>query len=193
MAARRPDGIDGGVGALRRLGRAAASVPRALAWIPPVTLAVFIFSLSSREGGSGPRSWWHLGGLTWNLAHPVLYGVLALSAIPLAPRATAAGERRAIALTPTAALWLFVLVVLYGFTDELHQSTVDGRDASLLDVVSDGVGAAAVLSIAVYLGGNSASDGGLVRRIVAWAIAALAAAGAATLWGRFVGPGPWPF
>ncbi len=42
--------------------------------------------------------------------------------------------------------WLsFVLVVLFGVTDEFHQSFVPGRDASLFDLLSDAGGAALAL------------------------------------------------
>ncbi|MCH7740297.1 MAG: VanZ family protein [Chloroflexi bacterium] len=40
------------------------------------------------------------------------------------------------------------LSVLYGVSDELHQSTVAGRDASVVDVISDAVGAAIAVAAA---------------------------------------------
>ena len=35
---------------------------------------------------------------------------------------------------------LTILVIVYGITDEYHQSFVPGRDASIWDVLADGVG-----------------------------------------------------
>jgi len=43
---------------------------------------------------------------------------------------------------PREALIAWVFVVLFGFSDEYHQSFVPGRDASLGDVAADAVGGA---------------------------------------------------
>lgn len=48
------------------------------------------------------------------------------------------------------AFWAFVLSVLYGVSDEIHQSFVAGRDASVFDVMADATGAILGL-LALYL------------------------------------------
>jgi len=90
----------------------------ALAW------AALIFAASSQPGSSVglPPPW-------DKLAHLIAYAVLAglLHAAGLARR------------------WAFALAVLYGASDEWHQSFVPGRDASLGDLLADAVGALAAL------------------------------------------------
>ena len=44
-------------------------------------------------------------------------------------------------VTASAAFGAVALAVLYGFTDELHQSFVPGRVADIADLIADGVGA----------------------------------------------------
>lgn len=66
------------------------------------------------------------------LAHAVFYGVLCvLLARSLAPPRVTTWKR---------ALLLIILVTAYGFTDEYHQLFVPGRNASVLDVLADGLG-----------------------------------------------------
>ena len=50
--------------------------------------------------------------------------------------------------------WAFVsagFAILYGVSDEFHQSFVDGRSASIMDVFWDGLGAVATAVILGYL------------------------------------------
>jgi VanZ family protein len=49
------------------------------------------------------------------------------------------------------ATWALVLAVLYGATDEFHQSFVPGRDMSLSDLMVDLIGASAALLIITLL------------------------------------------
>ncbi len=42
--------------------------------------------------------------------------------------------------------WAFVLTLLYGLSDEFHQSFVPGRHPDLLDIVTDAIGAASALA-----------------------------------------------
>jgi VanZ family protein len=39
-------------------------------------------------------------------------------------------------------LWAFVLATLYGVSDEVHQSHVPGREADVMDLLADALGAA---------------------------------------------------
>jgi VanZ family protein len=97
--------------------------------LPPVIYGVFIFSLSHRSfSGIRPT-------VDANLFHPVEYATLGIllcwSCLPvLKKRGT----------------FFFVSLVLsistlYGITDEIHQSFVPGRDAAVLDLVLDMIGA----------------------------------------------------
>jgi VanZ family protein len=79
----------------------------------------------------------------FNLAHPFLYGGLALAMLlrldPGAP------------LRFTASFAVLGLAGLAGALDEWHQSGVPGRDGTLLDWVADLLGAAAALWLASRL------------------------------------------
>lgn len=178
---------------LRAIGSAFLVQPRWLSWILPAAWAGAIFLLSSLRSLDAPSEAWELGGLTGNLGHPAVFGMLALLLVPLARRSKGEGGRRWTDLSPAGALWIVVAVSLYGFTDELHQSTVEGRDASVFDLLSDAVGAVAVVAVVMYLGRSDADGPGLRRLLVAGFAASLLAAGIATLWGLFMGPSPWPF
>ena len=104
-----------------------------LAWM------AFIFrasSLSSEEVNQSLVALAWLGHLRNILGHLVMYGVLAsLLQISLwSWRPSTGGSFR-------WAMATVVLAVLYGISDEYHQSLVPGRAASTLDVLVDGVGA----------------------------------------------------
>jgi hypothetical protein len=102
----------------RRLAAAAA----ALVCMGVVT---YLSSLSQPDLPDGPWSW------SDKVTHGAVYAVIgALWALAM-PR-----PGRAAALTALA------IAVGFGITDELHQSLVPGRDASVLDLVADAVGGA---------------------------------------------------
>lgn len=97
-----------------------------LRWGPVVAWAGLIWFLSSRSAVPAlPLSIPHLD----KVLHAVIFGALAW----LLVRALGAGRRR-------AALAV-LLAVVWGATDEAHQSTVPGRLPSWGDMVADGVGA----------------------------------------------------
>lgn len=93
---------------------------------PPVALMAIIFFLSAQ-----PQLGPDLGGfdlLLRKLAHMIGYGMLFLlwrRALPDAP--------------PTAAA---AIAVSYAITDEIHQSFVEGRHGTPVDVVIDSAGVA---------------------------------------------------
>lgn len=198
QAERPQQGVAGGeaasgVRAFRTIGRALLRQPRLVAWVAPVVWASLIFQLSSLEPGTAPLAFDILGGLVTNLAHPAIFGVLALLIVPVLGRVREEDGGRWTSMSPEAALWVVALVTLYGFTDELHQSTVEGRDASLLDVLSDFTGALAVVLVVRFLGRADASDRGLRRALSVAFLASLTAAGLSTVWDNFAGEPPWPF
>ena len=113
-----------------------------------------------------------------NLAHAPLFGVLALFLAALFLRPSV--ERGWPRFDVTRAGAVVLLTVLYGALDEWHQSRTPGRDSSTLDLVTDLVGACAVLWIVFYLGSERASEQGLWGRLFLWTLACVAAAALAT-------------
>jgi VanZ family protein len=97
----------------------------------PVAWMMLIFALSSQQTFPGPS------GLSAQLlpvvAHMLLFGVLGVLSFELARSWTGS--------VLVAALCAVTLATAYGVTDELHQSFVPGRDASLIDVCIDLIGA----------------------------------------------------
>ena len=114
-----------------RLGLAGAS----LAWM---VMIFYLSSLSQADAGrplESPLLAW-LGPLGSYAAHLVLYGVLAsLVQGSLRSWQPAAGYQLWWILTAAT------FATLYGVSDEYHQSFVPSRDASIVDVLVNGVGA----------------------------------------------------
>ncbi|MEM8709325.1 MAG: VanZ family protein [Planctomycetota bacterium] len=181
----------GFVHAFRVLGTVLVSQPRSLSWLAPVSWAGLIFLLSSGQPNLGGVDLGVLGGFLMNLAHPGVFGILTLLLVPVFARSTGPHGMRWTGLTSVGGIWLVAFVGMYGFTDELHQSVVEGRDASFLDLLSDVVGAYFVVRVVLYLGRPDATREGLSRWILAGLAASMAAAGIATWWGATMGEGPW--
>jgi VanZ family protein len=99
-------------------------------WGPFIAALAVVFWLSSMSDVPGARYFWD------KALHMVGYAGLGL----LALRAFHGGFKTP-RLTPT--LLAAATVILWGISDELHQSFVPGRDASALDVVADAIGFAA--------------------------------------------------
>ena len=72
--------------------------------------------------------------------HGLAYAGLALVTV----RATARGQWAGVGGRALTAAW--IIAVLYGLSDELHQSFVPARTADLRDVAADAIGAAAGLA-----------------------------------------------
>ncbi|UCC89248.1 MAG: VanZ family protein [Anaerolineales bacterium] len=107
-------------------------------WLPPLIWMGIIFFLSAQPKLPSPPSPW-LDMLLKKGAHFGAYGILAFWWW----RALSAG-----AVAGRAALGLaFAVSVLYGLSDEFHQSFVPGRSARLLDALIDAAGAATVLGV----------------------------------------------
>ncbi len=108
-------------------------------WLPPVAWMGLIFYLSAQPDLPGPPEPW-LAELFSNIAHFGVYAALAYWWW----RALSRGKK-----LDRASLGLaFVVSVLYGISDEYHQSFVPGRDPSPLDVLVDAAGAATALWVA---------------------------------------------
>jgi VanZ family protein len=112
-------------------------VRRSLAtlWGPFVAALVVVFWLSSLSHVPASQHFWD------KLLHTVGYAVLGV----LALRAFHGGFSR-LRLEPT--LYAAAAVILWGISDEFHQSFVPGRDASPWDVVADVVGF--VIAVSLY-------------------------------------------
>ncbi len=103
------------------------------AWLPPVLWAALIFAASSGDLRAPGPSIPHID----KVAHFIEYGVLGL----LLCRALLSGRR---ARSPVAAAALATaLGLLYGASDEFHQSRVPGRTPDVADLAADLAGAAA--------------------------------------------------
>jgi len=100
-------------------------------WLPPLLYLVLIFLLSGMSSPPLPVGW------DGNLLHYPEYAVLGL----LLARALEGG-RRAAPLLPFL-VGAFLLAVVLGALDELHQSFVPGRMPDPVDWFHDAVGAAA--------------------------------------------------
>ena len=98
-------------------------------YLPPLALMGLSFFLSAQPDLSTGLGFWDL--VLRKLAHMTAFGLLAL----LWWRALPGPRRRAGAIAAAISL-------LYALSDEYHQSFVEGRHASALDVVIDGVGIA---------------------------------------------------
>jgi VanZ family protein len=90
-----------------------------------------IFAASSVPGGQLPGTLWD------KLVHLIVYAVLGVFFLLPLVRGRLSG------VTVTAAAWAVVFAVIYGISDEWHQSFTPGRSPDVMDVVADTLGAAA--------------------------------------------------
>jgi VanZ family protein len=118
-------------------------------WLPVVLYMILIFGLSSLSNPPNlPDQIGDKGG------HSLLYAGLAA----LVARALGGGLGRPLTLATSAGA--VVLATAYGVTDEVHQHFVPGRTMDVMDLVADGIGAAAG-AIAVYAWGIISNRHGL--------------------------------
>ncbi|HTV03635.1 MAG TPA: VanZ family protein [Luteitalea sp.] len=106
-----------------------------VAWLPALGWAGIIFLLSSQPVLPSPP------GVNDKLAHAIAYGILAAACLL---GATAGHWRRVAAGTVGLAL---LIAVVYGASDEFHQSFVPGRTPDVADLLADTVGAVTALSV----------------------------------------------
>ena len=107
---------------------------RYLAWLPAVVWAGFIFFVSAQ-----PKETFERFGLTGlllsTMGHLITYAVLMLL-VALALQFGSKISTRYVLATA------FVVIALYGLSDEYHQSFVSGRTATPVDWLVDLAGAA---------------------------------------------------
>lgn len=111
-------------------------------WFPVIALALVIFIQSAYPASAS------LDRLPFGdkVLHAGVFGLMAF----LFTRALNSHARWRKRPGP---LWVFAVAatVLYGLSDEWHQSFVNVRTADVLDLLADGVGA--VLGAGIYIGG----------------------------------------
>ena len=95
-------------------------------YVPPLAVMTLIFALSATPDLSSGLGAWDL--VLRKVAHIVIFGLLWLTL------ARAGRWRRPV---PAA-----VVAFLYAISDEVHQSFVDGRHGSPIDVLIDSIGIA---------------------------------------------------
>ena len=95
-------------------------------YAPPVAVMALIFALSATPDLSTGLGVWDL--VLRKIAHVTIFAVLWLTL------ARATGWRRPVAAT--------VAALLYASSDELHQTFVDGRHGTPVDVAIDAIGIA---------------------------------------------------
>jgi VanZ family protein len=102
-------------------------------WAPPLVLMAVIFALSAQPDLSSGLGTVDL--ILRKLAHMAEYGLLVfLWWRPLRELTT---ERTAVAIA-------FAIALAYAGTDEFHQSFIDGRHGTPVDVLIDSIGMGAV-------------------------------------------------
>ena len=109
-----------------------------LRFLPMITVMGIIFFLSSQSGDS-----LDLPDITNldKLLHAVAYGVLALTTLYAVPEDTYRAKPYRISLL------VVLLCLLYGSSDELHQSFVPARTPSLFDLLADILGGVAAVVV----------------------------------------------
>jgi VanZ family protein len=99
-------------------------------WVPPLALMAAIFALSAQPDLSSGLG--VVDAIGRKIVHAAEYALLCF----LWWRALARTRAR-----PWAVVLAFAVAVAYSATDEYHQSFVEGRNGSPLDVAIDAVGA----------------------------------------------------
>ncbi len=100
-------------------------------WLPPVLYCLLIFVLSQMSHPPVPP------GLSGDILHYPEYGVLAW----LLARALQGDKGNGVSLR--VLFWAFVLAVVFGALDEVHQAFVPERLPDVVDWYHDAIGAAA--------------------------------------------------
>lgn len=113
-------------------------------WVPPLLYMVIIFVISSMEQLPLPMpefEWLTIDKLYHFIEYAILGGLLTRAFVAAKP-----------AIVPAQSVWYIaaLLSILYGASDEWHQTFVPGRFATIADWVADVLGSIAGV-LAVYL------------------------------------------
>ena len=114
-------------------------------WVPPVLYMALIFAISSMEQPPLPMpefEWLTIDKLYHFIEYAILGGLLARAFVNVPPK-----------WLPPQRVWITaaLLSILYGASDEWHQTFVPGRFATLADWVADVLGSiAGVLGFYFY-------------------------------------------
>jgi VanZ family protein len=109
-----------------------------LRWVPALILMALIFIFSGTPAGKIP-SFGEWDTLIKKGGHALGFGMLGLAYSYALPPRLARGSRWLLSL---------LMVFLFALSDEFHQSFVQGRNSSFLDVVIDTGGALVALTMA---------------------------------------------
>ena len=116
-------------------------------WLPALIMMGLIFMFSSMPSGRLPSfGEWDL--LIKKGGHAFGFGMLGLAYAYALPPRLSRGQRWLISL---------LMVILFALSDEFHQSFVEGRNSSLVDVVIDTSGAIITLTLGLAYSSNSSS------------------------------------
>jgi len=108
-------------------------------WLPPVLWAALIFWFSTLPTTPTSMIYWQ-DFIIKKSAHVFEYGIFA-TLLYRALKESGFSKRK-------AAFWAILTAVLYGVTDEFHQSFTPGREPRFRDVIFDTIGASlAIFSI----------------------------------------------
>jgi VanZ family protein len=108
-----------------------------LYWLPPITWSLIIFLFSAHSVPSASRIYWG-DFIIKKTAHLLEYGILAILWFR--------GLKESGLTKGKAAILAVIFSILYGITDEFHQSYTPGREPRIRDVFFDTIGA----SLAIY-------------------------------------------
>ena len=117
-------------------------------WLPAVVMMGIIFALSSLPSSRIP-SYGPIDILIKKGGHALGYGLLGLSYYFALPKRLTKFYRAITAL---------MMAILFALSDEYHQSFVQGRSSSLVDIFVDGVGATIAIVVGVSYSSNSRSN-----------------------------------
>lgn len=104
--------------------------------VPLAWMAVLWCFSAMPSRAPGELSGWHVNEVLQNSAHAVVYGILAATWL------------YALGYDRQAARRAVLFCILYGVMDEIHQSFIPGRTASVIDVLVDATGAVVVTLLA---------------------------------------------